>query len=242
MKICLAQTRPVKAGINENIVNHRRFIEQALAKGADMIVFPELSITGYEPELAAALATSPDDMRFSEFQQTSNDGNISIAIGLPVRNSNGVSISLLIFQPGQARKLYSKKYLHQDELPFFVPGESFPVLTGTDPLVALAICYELLVPAHAALAAANGAALYIASVAKTATGMHKASDTLSAVAAHYAMPVLLVNCIGPSDNFESAGLSAVWNSSGILIGQLDSLHEGILVFDSSTGAVTKEIM
>lgn len=242
MKICLAQTKPVKGNIDENIVHHLRFIQHASAKGADMIVFPELSITGYEPELAAALATSTDDIRFNQFQQTSHDDNISIVIGLPIRNSNGISISLLIFQPGQPTQLYSKKYLHQDELPFFVPRESFPVLSGTDPLIAFAICYELSVPAHAALAAANGAAIYIASVAKTATGMEKAGETLAAMAARYAIPALLVNCIGPCDNFESAGCSAVWNSSGTLLAQLDGVQEGILVFDSSTGAVTREIV
>ncbi len=179
-------------------------------------------------------------MRFNEFQQASNKHHISIAIGLPIRNDNGTSISLLIFQPRQARKLYSKKYLHQDEEPFFVPGENFPVLPGTTPLLAFAICYELSVPEHTALAFANGAGIYIASVAKTTTGMDKASETLSAVAAHYEMPVLLVNCIGPCDNFESAGRSAVWNHSGTLMAQLDSMHEGILVFDSSTGTVITE--
>lgn len=238
MKICLAQIKPVKGDIKENILQHLRFIDRALDNNANMIVFPELSITGYEPALAAALATRPDDPRFNEFQETSTSRNITIAIGLPVTTESGISISLMIFQPGQNRKLYSKKYLHQDEAPFFIPGESFPVLPESDPLVAFAICYELSVPAHAALAAASGAAVYIASVAKTASGMDKACETMTAIAAHYKIPVLLVNSIGPCDNFESAGRSAAWNSSGRLIAQLDSNHEGILVFDTGNCGVS----
>ncbi len=242
MKICLAQTKPVKGDINENILHHLHFIELALGKDANMIVFPELSITGYEPELAGTLATDPDDIRFNAFQEVSDDRNIAIAFGLPIKTGNGINISLLIVQPGKARKLYSKKYLHQDELPFFVHGENFPVLTSTEPLIAFAICYELSVPEHVSLAVANGAAIYIASVAKTAIGMENASRTLAAIAAQYSMPALVVNCIGACDNFESAGRSAIWNSRGDLLAQLDSLHEGILVIDSSTGTVAKEIV
>lgn len=240
MKICLAQTRSVKGNIEENIVRHRGFIERAVSKAADMVVFPELSITGYEPGLAAELATSVDDQRLNQFQEISTRQNISIVIGLPVKNGNGVSISLLIFQPGSNRQLYSKKYLHADEAPFFISGQNLPVLEATDPLVALAICYELSVPGHAALAAAKGAGIYIASVAKTAEGMDKAGETLPVTAMNYAIPVLLVNCTGPCDNFISAGRSAAWNSHGQLLATLEPDREGILVFDSNTGEVNTE--
>ncbi len=52
MKICVAQTRPVKGDIQGNIENHIKLIDLAVLNGADTIIFPELSITGYEPELA----------------------------------------------------------------------------------------------------------------------------------------------------------------------------------------------
>jgi len=58
MKICVAQTRPVKGDIQSNIENHKKFIDLAVSGGADTIIFPELSLTGYEPELAKELATN----------------------------------------------------------------------------------------------------------------------------------------------------------------------------------------
>lgn len=240
MKICLVQTRSVKGNIEANITAHLHFIELALLKGAGMIVFPELSITGYEPGLASALAVSTEDARFNQFQQISNRHTVIIAIGVPVRINNGVSIGLLIFRPGREKTLYSKKYLHPDELPFFAGAENFSVLGGTDPLTAFAICYEISVPAHAARAAAGGAAIYIASVAKTATGMDKASQAMAAIAEKYSMTALLVNCTGHCDNFESAGRSAVWNSKGMLMAQLDSEQEGILLYNNKTGEVSIE--
>ncbi len=52
MKICVAQARPVKGDIPSNIDNHKKLIDLAILNGADTIIFPELSITGFEPELS----------------------------------------------------------------------------------------------------------------------------------------------------------------------------------------------
>jgi predicted amidohydrolase len=46
------------------------------------------------------------------------------------------------------------------------------------------------------------------------------------------MTVVMSNCVGPSDNFVGAGSSAIWNSQGELVGQLDAKKEGVLVFDT----------
>jgi len=63
MKVCVAQTRPIKEDISGNIANHIKLIELAVSLGAGTLVFPELSLTGYEPRLAEALATHQDDER-----------------------------------------------------------------------------------------------------------------------------------------------------------------------------------
>jgi predicted amidohydrolase len=64
MKICVAQTKSVKGDVLKNIENHLKFIELALAFSADLIIFPELSLTGYEPELAGKMLMMPG-CRFS---------------------------------------------------------------------------------------------------------------------------------------------------------------------------------
>lgn len=58
MKIAIAQTRPFKGDISANIETHKKLIELAISYKADTIFFPELSVTGYEPELAKDLATN----------------------------------------------------------------------------------------------------------------------------------------------------------------------------------------
>jgi len=63
----LHRLRPLKGDIQSNIKNHKILIDLAVYNGADTIIFPELSLTGYEPELAKKLATTPDDSRFDDF-------------------------------------------------------------------------------------------------------------------------------------------------------------------------------
>ena len=57
MKIAVAQTKPVTGDIDSNIKNHITLATVAADNGADIIIFPELSLTGYEPSLAKQLAT-----------------------------------------------------------------------------------------------------------------------------------------------------------------------------------------
>jgi predicted amidohydrolase len=240
MKICVAQTRAVKGDIQENIINHKKWIELAISQGAEMIIFPELSLTGYEPTLAEALSTQQEDRRFDEFQQISDAHYMTIGVGMPVKNETGICISMLLFQPNQPRTIYSKKYIHADEEPFFVSGENKKHGIGKN--MALAICYEISVPAHAEDAFKSGAKIYLASVAKSISGIDKATDRLAEIARTYSMTVLMSNCIGLADGEECAGKSSIWNTKGQIIGQLNDTHEGILILDTDTQEVVEKMI
>ncbi|HEX6428919.1 MAG TPA: carbon-nitrogen hydrolase family protein, partial [Niastella sp.] len=122
MKIGVAQTRPVTGDIPANIEYHKTFIALAAMNGVDAIIFPELSLTGYEPSLAKELATDTTDSRFDPFQQLSDTKQITIGVGVPTKSASGIHISMVLFQPNKPRQLNTKKYLHADEEPFFVSG------------------------------------------------------------------------------------------------------------------------
>ena len=124
MKICIAQTNSVTGDIQTNIENHKKWIEKAVAEEAKIIIFPELSLTGYEPTLAENLATTADDPRLEDFQTISNKSDITIGVGVPTRADAGIHITMVLFQPARGRITYSKKYLHPDEDAFFVSGSS----------------------------------------------------------------------------------------------------------------------
>lgn len=237
MKVCVAQTRSFKGDIDRNIGTHKRMIELALEKEADLILFSELSLTGYEPTLAEELATIQEDSRLDIFQEMSDKELVTICVGLPTRSEAGVHISLVIFQPDTPRSTYSKQHLHEDELPYFKPGLQPMILSLESKKIALAICYESLLPEYAEESAQQGAGFYLASVAKSAKGMEKANKGYPEIAKKHGMVVMMANSIGPNDDFESAGQSAVWNASGTLLHQLDDHNEGFLIYNTETEEV-----
>lgn len=237
MKIALAQTRPVTGDIPANIDQHTLFIARAAAHHAELIVFPELSLTGYEPTLARQLATTPDDPRLLVFQRLADLHQLVIGVGLPTVTEDKPCISLVLFHPGQLPQIYSKQYLHEDELPYFSPGPAASGLLQNYPDIALAICYELSVPEHAEAAAKAGATVYIASVAKFKSGIEKAGERLSEIACIYSMAVLMCNCVGMNDGQECSGQSAVWDGCGMVLGQLLGTESGLLVVGTDNGDV-----
>lgn len=239
MRICVIQIKPDKGNINRNIKYHKNWIESAVSEKADLIFFPELSLTGYEPELAKELASNKDDSRLNVFQEISDQYEITIGVGLPTNSKSGILISMVIFQPNRSSQTYSKQKLHSDEKTYFVEGNEQIILEINDKKIAPAICYESLQPEHSDNAKRLGANIYLASVAKSQNGIEKAYLHFSKIAKKYAMPVLMSNCIGFCDNFQSNGQSAIWDKEGILKGKLESNKEGMLIFDTENGGVIK---
>ncbi len=242
MKICIAQTEPKKGNVSANIEAHIRFIELALTLHSEAIFFPELSLTGYEPELAKNLATNHNDTRLDIFQKMSDHNTIIIGLGLPTALESQIRISMIIFEPNKARQTYSKQQLHSDEFPYFENGFGQVIIKTANRNIAPAICYESLQPTHAENAFKLGADVYLASVAKSENGVKKGFDYYPKVAKQYAMPVLMSNCVGFCDNFLSVGKSSVWTKQGELVGQLDDKTEGILIFDTETEEIVKRIL
>jgi predicted amidohydrolase len=235
MKLCVAQTRPVKGDILANIERHLAMIESA--RGADLILFPELSLTGYEPTLAKELWIEPDDCRLEKFQAISDSSAVTLAVGAPTSCVRGICITMFLFQPHKSRLIYSKRYLHPDEEPFFVAGQDVLTLNVNRTVIAPAICYELSVPEHSENAARSGASVYMASVAKTTKGLDVAVPTLAGIARKYSMSVLMANCVGEYDGCECTGKTSIWNNRGLLVGQLDDRNQGLLLFDTDTEEV-----
>lgn len=239
MKICAVQYRAVTGDIAANVLRHLKFVERASELGADLVFFPELSITGYEPGLARTLALSLNDSGLDGLQQASNRHGITIGVGAPQAELSGQvpSIAMFWFSPDQPRRVYAKQHLHEDELPWFMSGNKPCVLDADSRRIATAICYESVLDQHAEQAVKHGANVYLVSVAKPAHAIERAHAHYSGIARRHGIQVVLANAIGPSDNFISAGRSAAWDSSGDCLGEIESGEEGLVVFDSGNDLV-----
>lgn len=238
MRICIAQTRPIKGEVLQNLSVHIEFIKKAINEKADVIIFPELSLTGYEPTLSRQLATTIHDSRLDVLQKMSDDNAITIGVGLPTVENSNIFISMAIFQPNKERLLYSKQYLHPTEIDIFTAGHN-PIVLNIDNenIVAPAICYELSNDEHSRNAHQKNATVYIASVLNSVTGVDNDIRRLSEIAAKYSMTTFMANFVGMSGGYECAGKSSIWNDKGDLVAQLDGTAEGLLIYDTKTKEV-----
>jgi predicted amidohydrolase len=233
MKLCAVQYACVTGEFERNVERHVEFVELAASHDAELILFPELSLTGYEPKLAKSLATHVEDPRLDVFQRLSNAHDIVIAAGLPLVTSRKPQIGMVVFQPNTGRQAYAKQRLHDDELPYFSPGNRPMLIETREHRLALAICYESLQPDHVATAASLGADVYLASVAKLALGMDEAYAYYATFAREHAMTILMANCVGPCDGDAGGGRSAAWNDRGTYVAALDGTQEAILMLDTA---------
>jgi len=231
MKIALAQIKCEIGEVTANITNHLKVVEKASAEGARLIVFPELSLTGYAPELAKSLAMKLDDLRLTPFAMASDRHQISIGVGVPIQTDDKPQIGLVIFEPGEPIKIYSKQYLHEDELPYFSAGKNYTgTIAGRDD-IALCVCYELSIDQHAEAACERNASIYLASVAKTPSGVASASNRLAALSQSMNIVSMMCNCVGICEGQTAGGGSAAWDAKGALVQQLGAKEEALLTID-----------
>jgi len=240
MRVAIAQIEAIKGNIEKNIENHLKWIKQAIQNNADMVVFPELSLTGYEPELAESLATNQDDTRLDEMQSLSDKNGITIGVGLPTRKERNVFVSMIIFQPHKERITYSKQYLYPPEKSIFTAGKNPLLFNFETEVVSPAICYETSNKAHCEYASQNNATIYLASVLSSIGGIDAELKKLSGIAKNKNMVTFMANYVGNSGGYEYAGKSSVWDTTGKLIGQLDTGTEGILIYDTETKEIVKK--
>ena len=214
MKISVAQIKPFKGAIEKNITTHLELIELAITEKVSAVFFPELSITGYEPELAKSLATTQNDQRFDVFQKISDLSNVTIGFGSPTVGISKPLVSMILFQPNKERMTYSKQYLYQDEEQYFNNGKKSCFIQIENHKIAPAICYESSVSEHSDAAISQSATIYVAAVMTSPSGINKNLNVLSNLAKKHEIIVLMSNFVGISGGSESAGRSSIWNQKG----------------------------
>lgn len=234
MRLCAAQLRPVAGDLPSNRAKHLDLIALAAHERAAVVMFPELSLTGYEPSLARSLAMDAHDPRLHALQHASDLHGILVGVGLPLSSPEGVQIGMVWFAPHATPRTYAKQALHADERTTFVPGHQQLLLEVDGARLAPAICFESLQMEHADRAAELGAHAYLTSVAKASGNAAIAMVHYRAVARKHGMFVLMANAIGLSDDVTNVGGSAAWDDNGTLLAQMGRDTEGVVTLDTRT--------
>lgn len=215
--IAAIQSASIKGDIATNLTRHLVLARQAAALGARLALFPELSLTGYEPDVAAAAAMRGDDARLAPLAELAQSSGMTIVAGAPLRIDGALYIGALSFLPDGSVAEYTKQHLHDGEGAVFTAGCGGAALDIDGAPVALAVCADFTHAGHAQGAAQAGAMLYAASVLVSPGGYAKDSEILRGYAEQHAMPVLMSNHGGPTGGWQSAGRSALWDERGRLV-------------------------
>jgi predicted amidohydrolase len=235
VKLAAVQVAPILGGVVANVDRHVLLVAEAASVGADLVLFPELSLTGYEPRIAAGLATTQDDVRLDPLQAASDRLGVVVAVGVPLAAAERPHIGMLVFRPRERVLAYAKRLLHPDELAWFAPGGEPLVLDVGGHRLGFAICFEALQDEHVQTVVRLGADGYLASVAKHARGVREAHERLATVAREHAMTVVMANAVGPFADGVAAGRSAAWHADGTLAASLDGSSRGIVLLDAVSG-------
>lgn len=210
--------------------------------GARVLVFPELSLTGYEMGLASQLALTMDDQRLRPLRDAATQYNITLVVGAPLRVNTNLHIAALIIGTDGQVGVYTKQHLGTfpqsagvdgtvppGEPSVFTKGEHDPLVHLDDHIAAIAVCADANRPNHAAAAAARGADTYLVSSFVIPSEFRDAAENLHARAKQHRMAVAFANYGAPTGQMTSAGQSSFWSEDGELLHRLDRQGTGVLV-------------
>ena len=221
MKIVMAQINTLVGDIKGNT---QRILDVCIDQSAlcvDMVVFPELTLTGYPPE-DLLLRQHTTDLTAAALERLCQDlpDGLAVVVGYPRRQGGLLFNSAGVLYNGAVVAEYDKQCLPNyqvfDEKRYFEAGADTCVVTIKDLPIGLTICEDIWHPHPAANAAAAGAQLLIN---LNASPFHRGKQSertaqVSALARTHQLPILYVNQVGGQDELVFDGGSFVVDARG----------------------------
>ena len=213
------QYTALDGGSPANTAEHIRLIEDADDRGARLVVFPELSLTGYDLRGLADPQrwVTAEDARLDGLREICRRTGITAVVGAPFREADGTPrLASLALHPSGGLKTGFKVWPQGQERRLFRAGGQGgqAVILDLDGWrIALAICLDAARPVHAGEAAEAGADVYAVS-AHCAGEDQRLALHLGARAMDNRMFSVLANLGGTTGGGPSAGGSGLWGPDG----------------------------
>ncbi|MER6303157.1 carbon-nitrogen hydrolase family protein [Kitasatospora sp. NPDC001539] len=233
MKIAAAQLTCTPADIPANVRQLVALAEQARAQGAELIVFPELVLTGYELDALSddpALWVTPDDARLDTLRST----GIATVINCAVRTeSPRPGIGTFVYgTDGELITTYLKQHLYETEQSVFTAGDSDGRFAFGGLRFALATCFDNHIPDLVSRGATDGCDVHLASsLYGTGDGIHERATLYPGIAKGTDMHVVLANHVGPAGSWTGCGGAALWAPGGTLLTEADGHSTTVAIAD-----------
>jgi len=241
--VALAQISPKLGNLSDNLSVHLRCIERARSSGANLVVFPELSLTGYIlQDLVPDTAIDPKDPSVLQ-PLLSLCKDIACVFGFVEASSRFNYYNAAAYvSDGEIKHIHRKLYLPTygmfDEMRFFSMGESLRTFDTPFGQMGILICEDLWHPSTIYLHAQEGAnaVLVISSSpgrgvrrGKTLQSSESWENLLKTTAQFYTLYNVYVNRVGFEDGANFPGGSVVVSPEGEVIARANYFEEDFVV-------------
>lgn len=213
LAIAVAQPPCVPYDVATNAKTHAATVRSA---GARLVVFPELSLTGYELD---APAVEVDDPRLSPIVEACAQAASLALVGAPIIGEAGrPHIAMLAVDGSGASVAYRKMWLGGAEPEWFAPGTEPAVLEVDGWRLGLAICKDTGITQHASDTASLGIDAYVAGVLESAEDAAVVDERARRVAADRHVWVAIASFAGSTGGYaRAAGRSGIWSPDGVAV-------------------------
>jgi NAD+ synthase (glutamine-hydrolysing) len=238
MKVALAQINTVVGDVWGNVEKASDALRQAVDSGADLVAFPELTMTGYPPEdLLLRPSFIKDNLdALEEFAGRVPEG-VAAAIGFVDLNGDLYNACAVV-SGGEVLHRYHKRYLPNygvfDENRYFREGSGAPLLKLGSALVGLSVCEDIWYPGGPPREQAIAGAGVLLNVSASPYHRLKGASRermLGVRASDYGCYVVFCNLIGGQDELVFDGRSAVFDPDGHVIARARQFKEDLLFVD-----------
>lgn len=243
LRLTLAQINPTVGDLEGNADRIIGRIEEARKLGADLVVFPELALTGYPPEdLLLKSQFISDNLAQLERISRSTRG-ITAILGF-VDAKDDLYNAAAVLSDGKQAGVYYKNYLPNysvfDENRYFKEGREAPVFVLENRAIGINICEDIWYPNGPAVAQARAGAELIINISASpyrASKRELREKMLSTRAADNLVALAYLNMVGGQDELVFDGASAVFNERGELIARGAQFQEDLIVVDLNLESV-----
>ncbi len=255
MKIALAQTNSTVGDLCGNAKRILAFSRRAAEAGAKVVVFPELSLTGYPPRdlLEKESFLDRTEQHLESLAADAAPLNVSIICGTVTRTGSptGLSIynSAAVLERGRVafrqHKMLLPTYDVFDEARYFEPAKKQSPLALGDAVSALTICEDIWNDKQywerrrysrdpvEELASAGARILISINASPYHMGKRaQRNEIFAATARHFRVPIVYVNQVGGNDQLLFDGTSFAMNPAGEIIACASSFDEDLVMMDS----------